>query len=508
MRNAVLFLLLSLALASGCSVNPVTGKRELILMSTAQEIEMGKQYYVPMQQSQGGEYDVDPALTAYVQRVGNSVASQSGVNLPYEFVVLNNSVPNAWALPGGKVAINRGLLTEMESEAELAAVLGHEAVHAAARHSAQQQTRGMLLQVGVVGTAIAASDSDYGNLIVGGANLLAQAGIARYGRSAELQADRYGMQYMSKAGYDPQGAVELQQTFVRLSEGRRADWLSGLFASHPPSQSRVEANRATAATLPAGGRDGKAEYARAMARTMELKPAYEAYDEGRKALAEKRIDDALARAGEALDRFNGEAHFHALRGDIRLSQKNYDWAVTNYTRALERREDFFYYHLQRGLARKELGQQATARADLERSLELFPTAPAHNALGDLAKARGDTQVAVAHYKVAAKSGGDYGKAAAAEAARLELPSNPGAYIPYACSADGQGRLIVSIRNDAPLTVTGVQVAVAYADAAGRRQERQYAIRGQVSPGNVASVNSGIAAGSSCPVRVVAARIVE
>ena len=276
MRYAVLFLLLSLALASGCSVNPVTGKRELILMSTAQEIEMGKQYYVPMQQSQGGEYDVDPALTAYVQRVGNSVASQRGVNLPYEFVVLNNSVPNAWALPGGKVAINRGLLTEMESEAELAAVLGHEAVHAAARHSAQQQTRGMLLQVGVVGTAIAASDSDYGNLIVGGANLLAQAGIARYGRSAELQADRYGMQYMSKAGYDPQGAVELQQTFVRLSEGRRADWLSGLFASHPPSQSRVEANRATAATLSEGGRDGKAEYARAMARTMELKPAYEA----------------------------------------------------------------------------------------------------------------------------------------------------------------------------------------------------------------------------------------
>jgi predicted Zn-dependent protease len=115
MRKSIL--LLALVALAGCSVNPVTGQRELILISTAQEIEMGRQNYVPMQQSQGGEYDVDPELSAYVRNVGIKVASQSGVNLPYEFVVLNNSVPNAWALPGGKIAINRGLLTELESEA-------------------------------------------------------------------------------------------------------------------------------------------------------------------------------------------------------------------------------------------------------------------------------------------------------------------------------------------------------------------------------------------------------
>jgi predicted Zn-dependent protease len=246
MRKATIFLLISFVFATGCAVNPVTGKSEIMFMSTAQEIEMGKQNYVPMQQSQGGVYDVDPELTAYVQRVGSKVAVQSGVDLPYEFVVLNNSVPNAWALPGGKIAINRGLLYELESEAELAAVLGHEAVHAAARHTAKQQSRAMLMQVGVMGTAIAANDSDYGNLIVGGAGMLAQLGLAKYGRGAELESDRYGMEYMSKAGYDPQGAVELQQTFVRLSEDRRQDWLSGLFASHPPSQERVDTNFQTA----------------------------------------------------------------------------------------------------------------------------------------------------------------------------------------------------------------------------------------------------------------------
>ncbi len=509
MRNLILILLLAVALQAGCSVNPVTGKSELVLMSTAQEIELGKQNYVPMQQSQGGEYDIDPELNAYVRNVGSRVAAQSGVNLPYDFVVLNNSVPNAWALPGGKIAINRGLLTELESESELAAVLGHEAVHAAARHTAQQQTRAMIMQVGVMGTAIAASDSDYGNLIVGGASVLAQAGLAKYGRSAELESDRYGMQYMAQAGYDPQGAVDLQETFVRLSEGRRSNWLSGLFASHPPSQERVAANRATAASLPPGGRVGKAEYAAALSRTMQLKPAYDAYDEGRKALSEKRLDEALAKADQALDLFPGEAHFHALRGDIRFIQKNYDWADTNYTRAIDRRDDFFYYHLQRGLARKQLGQRDAAVADLERSLQLLPTAPAHLALGELARQRGDLPRAVEHFRLVAQAGGEYGKAGAIEVARLELPSNPGAYIPVACSADKSGNLVVSIRNDAALAVYDVQIAVTYKDAYGRPQQRGLAVRQRVEPGAIASVNSGIGpytAGTGCPARVVAARV--
>jgi predicted Zn-dependent protease len=506
MRKSIL--LLALVALAGCSVNPVTGQRELILISTAQEIEMGRQNYVPMQQSQGGEYDVDPELSAYVRNVGIKVASQSGVNLPYEFVVLNNSVPNAWALPGGKIAINRGLLTELESEAELAAVLGHEAVHAAARHTAKQQTRAIMMQAGVMGTAIAASDSDYGSLIAGGASVLAQMGLAKYGRSAELESDRYGMQHMSKAGYDPQGAVDLQETFVRLSEGRQSDWLSGLFASHPPSRERVEANRATAATLPAGF-EGKTEYAAAMARTMQRKPAYEAYDEGRKALAEERLDDALAKADAALDLFSGEAHFHALRGDIRFVQKNYDWAATNYTRAIERRNDFFYYHLQRGLARKELGQQDAAVVDLERSLQLLPTAPAHLALGDISRDRGDFPGAIEHYRVVAKSGGDYGKAAAVQLARLELSSNPSAYIAHACSADGNANLVVSIRNDSQVTVSGVQVEVSYTDDYGRQQQRRYDVEGRVAPGEIASVSSGMGPydpNAGCSARVVAAEV--
>jgi len=511
MQRIVTFVAIGAVLLSGCAVNPVTGKTELMTVSTASEIRMGQQNYAPMQQSQGGVYDIDPALTEYVQGVGTRLAAQSPVDLPYEFAVLNNSVPNAWALPGGKIAINRGLLTELESEAELAAVLGHEVVHAAARHTARQISRGMLLQGLVLATAVASSDSDYGNLAVGGAGLAAQLVTTKYGRDAELESDFYGMQYMSKAGYDPQGAVSLQETFVRLSEGRRTDWLSGLFASHPPSQERVDANIATAATLPAGGKTGEAEFQRVMQKTRAAKPAYEAYDEGRKALSEKKADEALTLANKAISLFPQEAHFHALRGDIRLVADKNDMAVTNYNRAIERRDAFFYYHLQRGLAKKELGQTDGAVVDLERSIELLPTAPAHYALGGIAKERGNLPAAIEHYKVVAGAGGDYGKAASTELMRLELPSNPGAYVLRRCDPGANGDLVVSVKNDTAVQITGVQVVVQYTDSSGRQRQVRHDIRGQIPPGQVASVNTGLGpytAGSNCPATVVSARIAE
>src|SRR5690606_35992497 len=112
------------AILVGCAVNPVTGQRELGFVSAAQELSIGQEQYGPSQQSQGGQFKVDPALTRYVQGVGDRLAAVSDRQLPYEFVVLNNSVPNAWALPGGKIAVTRGLLVELNNEAELAAVLG------------------------------------------------------------------------------------------------------------------------------------------------------------------------------------------------------------------------------------------------------------------------------------------------------------------------------------------------------------------------------------------------
>ena len=508
--NKLLSTVIFTILLTGCSVNPVTGKREVVLISESQEISLGAQNYAPMQQSQGGLHDADPELGRYVQEVGGRLAAVSDRPLPYEFVVLNNSVPNAWALPGGKIAINRGLLTELNSEAELAAVLGHEIVHAAARHSAQQQTRAMLSQVLVVATAVAASDSDYGNLAVGSASVGAQLISARYGRGAELESDKYGMQYMSKAGYDPRGAVTLQETFVRLSEGRRSDWLSGLFASHPPSPERVAANVATAAALPATGILGVDRYEAAMKKTRAAKPAYDSYDEGRKALSEKRTGEALALANEAIKAYPQEAHFYSLRGDVRLVDEQYEKAITNFDSAIRRREGFFYYHLQRGLAKKELGRNDAATVDLERSIELFPTAPAHYALGEIAEENGNLPSAIEQYSVVAKSGGEYGKAASARLLRIDLPRQPAKYLRLRCDPANDGNLLVSVQNSTAVVIQSVKIRVQYTDNVGRARQIQRGIPGRLSPGQVGSVNTGLGpyTGGSCPATVVAARIAE
>jgi len=131
MNKLLLSLLLIPIFLSGCATNPVTGRKELSLVSEAKEIDIGEQQYAPMRQSQGGDYVVDEELTKYISEIGQKLAAASDRKLPYEFKVLNSSVPSAWALPGGKIVINRGLLTELKDEAELAAVIGHEIVHAA-----------------------------------------------------------------------------------------------------------------------------------------------------------------------------------------------------------------------------------------------------------------------------------------------------------------------------------------------------------------------------------------
>jgi len=509
LRNGLLAA--ALAAVAACSVNPVTGERELMLVGEGTEISIGQQNYAPMRQAEGGDYALDPALTVYVQRVGNRLAAVSDRNLPYEFSVLNNTIPNTWALPAGKIAINRRLLMQLNSEAELAAVLGHEIVHAAARHSAQQMSRGILLQGGLLAAQVAASDSDYGNLYMAGAGLAGQLLLQRYGREAELEADKFGVEYMHRAGYDAQGAVTLQEMFVRQSGNKQSSWFDGLFASHPPSQERVEANRRHAAKYPAGGETGQQAFAAVMAQTMQAKPAYEAYEEGRKALKDKRADLALEKAGRAIDLAPGEGHFYALRGDAYLLQKKFPAATRAYTDAIARNDGFFYYYLQRGLIAEHRQRDAQALADLETSLKLLPTGAAYYALGEIAARARDVEAARKYYSAAAGSQGEIGAAASRELMRLELPQEPGKYIRTQAGLDARGMLVVAVANPTQFPVTGLTVAVQYIDASGRLREVRRNLSGTLGAGQQAQIATALGPfqnANQYKVAIASARIAE
>ncbi|NWF38284.1 M48 family metalloprotease [Mariprofundus sp. NF] len=490
-KRALLLLLLTVGLLTGCATNPVTGKNELSLVSEAQELAIGAQQYSPARQSQGGDYVVDRQLTAYVNEVGQRLAAVSDRKLPYEFSVLNNSVPNAWALPGGKISINRGLLTELKSESELAAVLGHEIVHAAARHGAQQMSKGMLLQTAVLGTVVATQGSDYANLAQMGANIGAQLISQKYGRDAERESDYYGMQYMVRSGYDPQGAVDLQRTFVKLSEGKKQDWLSGLFASHPPSQERVNANIELLATLPKGGERGVERYRSRTKQLIRSKPAYENYDRGREALAKGDLATASRLADRAISAEPREALFYGLKGDLEKKHGRLHAAVKQYDKASSLNPNFFYFYLQRGLANESLNRSAQAQADLQRSVKLLPTANAYNALGNLARKAGRMDEAKQYYAKVAGGQGELGKQAYGALVEIDLKDNPGKYIQIQTGQDRQGRIVAQISNPTPRNVGALVLIVQFQNAAGQVQRIQRALRGSVAAGSQQMFDLGL-----------------
>lgn len=499
MKKIIGALLLVLALTA-CGTNPVTGKREIQFVSESQELDIGAKQYSPTRQSEGGDFKMLPELTTYVNEVGQKLAAVSDRKLPYEFQVLNNSVPNAWALPGGKIAVNRGLLTELRSESELAAVLGHEITHAAARHGAKAQERGTILQAGLavatIGAAVGGADQNVAGLLIQGAGVGAQLVQMKYGRDQELEADLYGMKYMKTAGYDPWGAVTLQESFVRLSQGggaKEQSFIEGLFASHPPSEERVEKNKVTAQSLGRGGEVGDAKFAAHLKPLLAMKPAYDKNDKAMEAARKKNYAEAKQLATEAATLLPKEARFQQTLGEIALAEKDPTKAIGYYDKAIQLDPDYFGAYLGGGVAQYRAGNKSKAEEMLAKSVDLLPTAPAAYFLGEIARGKGDTQTAMKYYQAAASSQSEIGQAAAGELVRIDLPQNPGNYVATGGQFDGNGRVILVVQNRAPIALSNIQVTPVLIDASGRILQSAAPVRipQKLGAGEKTAVDAGI-----------------
>jgi predicted Zn-dependent protease len=495
----------ALLLLCSCGTNPVTGKREIQFVSRGQEVAIGQQNYAPMRQSEGGDYAVLPELTAYVNTVGKKLVAVDDTvlvkdrDLPFEFAVLNNSVPNAWALPGGKIAVNRGLLLELDNEAELAAVLGHEIVHALARHGAQAQERGTLLQGGLaaaqIGAVLGGADEQTAGLLLGGASVGAQLISTRYGRDAELQSDLYGTRLLKAAGYDPGASITLQETFVKLSEGRDSGWLEGLFASHPPSKERVAKNRETVAKLGAGGELGRERYQAQLKPLLAMKPAYDKYDQALAALQKKDTAGAKALAAEAARLVPKEALFPQLLGDIAVSEKREREALTHFQKAQELNPDYFGSWLGGGVAQYRLNNKTAARQWLQKSYDLLPTAPAALYLGNISRDAGNADAALQFYQAAASSESTIGKEATREAVLIDLPRNPSSYVIAQGARDSAGKPVMVVQNRAPVAVGSIAVTPVLVNSAGKivSTGRTVNIKGPLQSGAQVTADAGLAA---------------
>lgn len=228
---------------SGCAVNPVTGERELALISESQEVQLGAQSAQQVARSIGVVDDA--ALQAYVDRVGQALAANSErPELPWTFAVVDDPTPNAFALPGGYIFITRGLMSLLGSEAELAAVLGHEIGHVTARHSVSQLSRAQLAQLGLgLGSVLSPEVAQFGDLIGQGLSLL----FLKYGRDDERQSDELGFRYMLEGGYDPAEMADVFAALMAASGAAEQTALPNWLATHPAEAERIETARARVA---------------------------------------------------------------------------------------------------------------------------------------------------------------------------------------------------------------------------------------------------------------------
>ena len=231
-------------LLTGCAINPVTGDADFVTISESEEIAQGKQYHQSII-AQYGVYD-DPKLQSYINNIGQKLAAKSHRDhLKYHFTVLDSPDINAFALPGGYIYITRGIMAYLNSEAEIAGVLGHEIGHVTARHSVRQQSGQFATNLLNVFVTVATGNESLGQL----SNQLTTGLVRGYGRDHELEADKLGARYLHKVGYNPESMLkvigvlkdqEIYEKALAKKQNREANIYHGVFSTHPKNDKRLK----------------------------------------------------------------------------------------------------------------------------------------------------------------------------------------------------------------------------------------------------------------------------
>ena len=226
--------LLSLSTLGGCQTNPSTGRSQLILVSSEQTREIGEAAKPELIEQYGGEVQ-SAALRTYITGVGQRLARVTEPDfkdIKWEFITLDSDVINAFALPGGKVFITRGILSQFNNEAEVAAVLGHEIGHVTGKHVDERISQATVLQTGAqLGGAL--SRTQITSIAL---NLFSQGYLLKFSREQESEADMQGLKYMTRAGYNPEGMIQVLQVLAEASKGNRTP---EMLATHPDPERRL-----------------------------------------------------------------------------------------------------------------------------------------------------------------------------------------------------------------------------------------------------------------------------
>ena len=240
MQKHFIFILLSGLVISACTTTPVSNRSALILIPKSQEISLGIQSYNEILKRE--KESEDTQLNQIIRRVGQRIASVSDMpKLEWEIKLIESDQKNAFALPGGKIAIYTGILSIAKNEAGLATVMSHEIAHVIARHGAQRMTQQMLLQGAMIGAGLSMKNSTQKNIVLSALGVGVLYGFTLpFSRLHESEADQIGLIYMAKAGYDPNEAINFWQRFGQVKGGKGGpEWAS----THPADATRIQGLR-------------------------------------------------------------------------------------------------------------------------------------------------------------------------------------------------------------------------------------------------------------------------
>lgn len=290
---------------AGCAIDPVTGKQSFVLMSEQQEIALDQQQAPYQFSSDYGEMQ-DAQVNGYISDLGHELARRSHrPQMPYSFRGVNSTEINAYAFPGGSIAVTRGILVEMDNEAELAALLGHEIGHVNARHSAEQAAKTKIAELAMASANAYVQQSgrsDYAGLFDALGGAAKGALLSHYSRDNEREADELGMTYMTRAGQNPNGMVGLMNV-LRQSSKHKPGMLDLMFATHPMSDERFSTAQTRAREQYSSMRNAPSNRERYMdstARVRRIKGAIEAIQKAQADMNQSRLPSAEGHLKQAL----------------------------------------------------------------------------------------------------------------------------------------------------------------------------------------------------------------
>ncbi|MFH1025679.1 MAG: M48 family metalloprotease [Nitrospirota bacterium] len=371
-----------------CAVNPVTGQKEFMLVSESQEIDMGREFYPNALWGDvggGGEFR-DEKLKAYLRDIVLRIHSISHrPNLPVDFAIQNSSVPNAWAIPG-HVVITRGLVAALDNEAEFVFVMGHEMGHVSARHSARHMTYGILQQVGLGAAGLALQGKEYADAALGigavGSSLL----LLKYNRDDELEADRLGIQYLARLGYDPRNAVSAHRNLERVSREymqaagknpQESGFFEDLLSTHPRTSVRIEELQTMISRIQPFQMSGdgmfRERYQGMTAGQRDINKIYlDYYDKALAAYQNKSLDEAESLISKAINAAPDQPAFHTMKGFIMLKRKDYAEAEKYFDASIRIDRNYEPAYRGKGTLMYFREKYSEGIDYLEKSLSIFP----------------------------------------------------------------------------------------------------------------------------------------